>query len=133
MKDRGAAYIRLGKRDHYIAKTVDIIEYCNIDFDAAGEILGIEPLGFPLEFPSPEIQPGGGDAGVLNFEWFRLTDTAEVSLDIEIKDSNTLHYLKWIRGQNTQFDEEGDFPINDKAKVVELMKWFKESLERKYE
>ena len=74
------------------------------------------------EFTPKAIIPMGvapGHAGNLQFEWWK----GKKSLEIELEDPQTVHYLKW--DPDNKFEEEGLFPIKDNAgKILSLIQWF---------
>jgi hypothetical protein len=56
--------------------------------------------------------------GNLQFEWHQ----GERSLELEIEDPATIHYLKWHPEEG--IEEEGTFPLSEASLAVELIRWF---------
>ena len=56
--------------------------------------------------------------GNLQLEW----NAGPRSLELEISDPRTIHYLKWLPEE--EVDEEGFFSINDVDRAISLICWF---------
>jgi hypothetical protein len=71
-----------------------------------------EILGIPAVVPIAE--------GNLQLEW----NQGARSLELEIADPRTIHYLKWLPEEG--IEEERFFPIDDLDRAVSLVRWFYE-------
>ena len=69
---------------------------------------------FPIAIPNVIPMTGGR----MQFEWHK----GRKSLELEIEDAETIHYLKWDPGQD--FQEEGSYSILDTARSIVLLQWF---------
>jgi hypothetical protein len=56
--------------------------------------------------------------GSLQFEW----NAGSRSLELEIADPKTIHYLKWFPEEG--IEEESHFPIDDVDLAVSMIRWF---------
>ena len=60
--------------------------------------------------------------GNLQFEW----NAGPLSLELEIEDPQTIHYLKW--DSNEGIEDEDTFPIDDTDRAEALIRWFMRSM-----
>ena len=64
----------------------------------------------------PQVVPSS--TGNLQLDW----NEGPRSLELEIEDPQTIHYLKWDSEED--IEEEDTFDINDISRVVFLIRWF---------
>lgn len=81
--------------------------------DAARDLVSKLPSN--LTWP-PSVVPMA--KGNLQFEWHE----GPRSLELEIEDPETVHYLKWHPEENVE--EEGLIPICEISRIVDMICWF---------
>jgi hypothetical protein len=81
--------------------------------DAARGLVAELPLDVAR---APKVVPMA--KGNLQFEWH----AGERSLELEIEDRETVHFLKWHPDEGVE--EEGTFPLSQASRAADLIRWF---------